>query len=423
MNARPRWLLLAAGVVLCALTAVAAAQRDDSAIDAATAQRELLVMLRLPAPHFRPDASYAGGYDAAFGREGRRRTASALAAEFGLRVVDDWPMPALGVDCFVLEAPPGSALDRIADAIARDDRVESIQRMNLFHVLGHDDPLYPLQPAKAQWHLDELHAFASGRNVRVAAIDSGVDVDHPDLRGRVVLARNFVDVRPIVAEAHGTAVAGIIAARADDGVGIAGVAPEAALMALRACWQITDEGAAACSSFTLAKALQFALERDARIVNLSLAGPPDTLLARLVAAAVARGTVVVAAAAPQRSDGGFPASVPGVLAVDADDGHDASAVVLLAPGRDIPAPLPGKRWGFVSGASFAAAEVAGLAALLLELAPNGTPRELRASLDARDPSDHASDRHAIDACAAVARMAGACACRCTVAHGSPLAPP
>jgi subtilisin family serine protease len=417
-------LRLAASLALCVLTAAAAAaERDDAAIDAATAQRQLLVMLRLPPPHFRPDASYGGGYDAAFGREGRRRTASALAAEFGLRVVDDWPMPALGVDCFVLEAPPNVALDRIVEAMAHDARVESIQRMNLFRVLGHDDPLYPLQPAKAQWHLDELHAFATGRNVRVAAIDSGVDVDHPDLRGRVALARNFVDARPAVAEAHGTAVAGIIAARADDGVGIAGVAPDAALMALRACWQLGDEGVAACSSFTLAKALQFALEHDARIVNLSLAGPPDTLLARLVAAAVARGTVVVAAAAPQPADGGFPASVPGVLAVGADDGHDAPAVVLLAPGRDIPAPLPGQRWGFVSGASFAAAEVAGLAALLLEVAPNGTPRELRASLDAQDPPDHTSQRHAIDACAALARMAGACACRCAVARGAPLAPP
>jgi subtilisin family serine protease len=421
VNIRTRWLRFAAALALCALTTVGAA--EDAAIDAATAQRQLLVMLRLPPPHFRPDRSYAGGYDAAFGREAQRRAARALAAEFGLRIVDDWPMPALGVDCFVFEAPPGTALDSVADAIARDARVESIQQMNLFRVLRHTDPLYALQPTNAQWRLDELHALATGRNVRVAEIDSGVDLDHPDLTGRIVLARNFVDARRMVPEAHGTAVAGIIAARADDGIGIAGVAPDAALIALRACWETAEGGAAECSSFTLAKALQFAIEQRARVVNLSLAGPPDGLLARLIETALARGTVVVAAAAPERPDGGFPASLPGVLAVAGNDGHDASAVVLLAPGRDIPAPLPGRRWGFVSGASFAAAEVAGLAALLLELAPNGTPRELRASLDARDPSDPSSQHHAIDACAAVARLAGTCACRCAVASGASAAPP
>jgi subtilisin family serine protease len=416
VSVRARWSRLAAALALCAATTFASA--EGTAIDAATAQRQLLVMLHVPPPHFRPDTSYGGGYVAAFGREGRRRVALELATRFGLRVVDDWPMSALGVDCFVLEAPPGMAIDGVAEAMARDARVESIQRMNLFRVLGRADPLYALQPVSGLWHLDELHALATGRNVRVAAIDSGVDVDHPDLSGRVVLARDFVDARPVVPEAHGTAVAGIIAARADDGVGIAGVAPGAALLALRACWEVGSDGAAVCSSFTLAKALQFALERDARIVNLSLSGPPDRLLTRLIEAALSRGAVVVTAAEPQRADGGFPASVPGVLAVAASDGHDASAVFLLAPGRDIPAPLPGRRWGFVSGASFAAAEVAGLTALLLELAPNRTPHELRASLEARDPSDHSSQRQAIDACAAVARMAGACACRCAVAHGA-----
>ena len=94
-----------------------------------------------------------------------------------------------------------------------------------------------LQPTAGLWHLDELHRVATGKNVRVAAIDSGVELDHPDLNGRVALARNFVDARDWVAERHGTAIAGIIGARADNGVGIVGVAPGAQLLALRACWQ------------------------------------------------------------------------------------------------------------------------------------------------------------------------------------------
>ena len=110
-----------------------------------------------------------------------------------------------------------------------------------------------------------------------------MELDHPDLRGRIVVARNFVDARDAVAELHGTAVAGIIGARADNGVGIVGVAPEAQLMALRACWQVpADANAAVCSSFTLAKALQFAIDNNARVINLSLGGPRDRLLERLV---------------------------------------------------------------------------------------------------------------------------------------------
>ncbi len=165
-----------------------------------------------------------------------------LPARFKLRIVGSWPMPALGVDCFVMEAPENLPLEPLIERLALDARVESVQAMNLFRVLAHDDPLYPLQPTAGLWHLDELHRVATGKNVRVAAIDSGVELDHPDLAGRVMLARNFVDTRDAVAELHGTAVAGIIGARADNGVGIVGVAPDARLMALRACWQAPRRG-------------------------------------------------------------------------------------------------------------------------------------------------------------------------------------
>jgi subtilisin family serine protease len=175
-------------------------------------------------------------------------------------------------------------------------------------------------PRRGFWHLDELHRVATGKNVRVAAIDSGAELDHPDLRGRIAIERNFVDAREAVAELHGTAVAGIIAARAGNGVGIVGVAPEAQLMALRACWQSpADANATLCSTFTLAKALQFAIDNKARVINLSLGGPRDRLIERLVAAAVARGIVVVVAADPRIGDGGFPASLAGVLAVADED--------------------------------------------------------------------------------------------------------
>jgi len=404
-------------LALLAVSSIARTQGVEAPEPSATT-REVLVMLRLPPLHFRPDAGYIGGYSTQSGSAARQRIAEDLATRFKLRIVNNWPMPALGVVCFVMEAPEDLPLQPLIERMSNDARVESVQAMNLFRVLAHDDPLYRLQPTAGLWHLDELHRVATGRNVRVAAIDSAVEVDHPDLRGRIVLARNFVDARDAVAEVHGTAVAGIIGARADNSVGIVGVAPDAELMALRACWERpADESAAVCSSFTLAKALQFAIDNGAKVINLSLGGPHDRLVERLLAVAVSRGAIVVAAADTRFAKGGFPASLRDVLAVAADDVQDAAETIYLAPGRDIPTTLPGSRWGFVRGSSYAAAQMAGLVALLVDLAPDQSTQQIRETLSTSDRSGTPPRRAIVDACAAVARTVGACACGCRFARG------
>jgi subtilisin family serine protease len=288
--------------------------------------------------------------------------------------------------------------------------------MSTYHGLDSGDPLYALQPAARYWKLAQLHKSSTGRGVRVAVIDSGVDASHPDLAQQVALQQNFVEQPPAVAEVHGTAVAGIIAARAGNGLGIAGVAPGARLQALRACWT-NGAGATRCNSFTLGKALNFAIANGAKVVNLSLSGPEDRLLHTLLDAAAARGMVVVGAADAQRSDGGFPASHPGVIAVAGADGGTAPAGALLAPGAAIPATLPGARWGFVSGPSYAAAHVAGLAALLAQLHPAANAPELRDKIRtvaaaSAEPSSTVAQAGTIDACATIARATGACACSC-----------
>jgi len=393
-------------------THVAATAPAEPALD-----RQLLMMLRAPPPHFRPDANYGGGYQAAPGRQARKRIARALARAHGLSVLEDWPMPALGLDCFVLEAPNADARERAVLRLAADRHVESVQPMQRFRLLGAGDPLAAAQPAVAQWHLRELHALATGYRVTVAAMDTGVDVEHPDLRGQVALKRNFVDGNAYRAETHGTGIAGIISARADDGVGIAGIAPRARLLALRACWQQPVTGSAVCSSFTLAKALQFALEAKAQVFNLSLTGPADPLLARLLDVALARGVTVVGAVDARADDGGFPATHPGVLAIAVADGG-GRADILLAPGQSIPAPIPGGGWRLVSGASFAAAQVSGLVALLRELSPRLRPAELRAALTRNELGSASRRPRSIDACAAVARASQRCACDCAVANNA-----
>jgi subtilisin family serine protease len=362
-----------------------------------SAPRQVMVMLSMSPPHFRADASYGAGYRRDAGREGRKRIAIELARTRGLSVVSGWPMPLLGVDCYVLEVPSSANVEAIVADLARDRRVEWAQPVNSFRTLGAGDPMLPAQPAASGWHLTDLHRIATGRQVSVAVIDSGIDSSHPELDGQVSVIENFVESSPYAAEAHGTAVAGIIAARADNGIGIRGVAPNARVLALRAC----REGAqgARCDSFSLGKALVAAIGYQPQVINMSLSGPPDRLLQRLLDRALARGIVVVGAADPQQSNGGFPASWPGVVAVSSGS----------APGRDIPTTLPGNRFGVVSGVSYASAHVSGLAALLGELGPRAAPKGQRALL-ARAAQPPGSV--AIDACATVGQAAGTCVCTC-----------
>jgi subtilisin family serine protease len=320
-------------------------------------------------------------------------------------------MPVLGLHCFMMEIrKPDGAAD-LASLLSRDPRVAWAQPVQAFHAMTAttgDDPLYPLQPVARAWHLTELHHAALGRGVRVAVVDSGIDSGHPDLAGQIERRENFVDGKPYEAEMHGTAIAGIIAARAGNGLGIVGVAPGARLLALRACWQ-QAAGDTACDSFSLAKALQAAIVQGADVINLSLAGPDDRLLRALLDRALQHGITLVGAVDARLAGGGFPASHPGVLAVaEAVPENEPAARILLAPGRDVPSTLPGARWGFVSGASFAAAEVSGLVALIVELRPGLGPQRVREALRA----GRADAIGAVDACAVLARFGPACSCSC-----------
>jgi len=232
-------------------------------------------------------------------------------------------------------------------------------------------------------------------------IDSELEDRHPDLDGQVIINRNFIAGRSPAAEQHGTGIAGIIAARADNGIGIAGVAPGARLLGLRACWQTPD--ATVCDSLSLAKAIYFAIDEHVDVINLSLSGPEDRLLRELLKLALAHGSAVVTAFDMKLPDGGFPASMPGVIAVSDASLAGSRGDVYTAPGQDVPTTEPGGRWFLVNGSSFAAAHVSGLVALMRE-------RRRSASLVL------VSQRRGggvIDACATLVRVAGACDCSCS----------
>jgi len=401
-----RSLVLALCLLAGAMFSVAA-QETQAPPAAAQESAEILVMLRLPAPHFRADGYGGASYRDDAGRAARQRIAASLAREYQLEMLEDWAMPVLNVDCFRMRLPPGKSAAPVLAALEQDKRVAWAQMIQDFVVQGGSDPLYKVQPAAGPWQLDEIRKAATGRKVLVAVVDSGIEANHPDLQGQVALQENFVEGQSYVAEQHGTAVAGVIAARAGNGVGIEGVAPDARLLALRACWQ-TDAGTR-CNSFTLAKAMNFALLQGAQIINLSLSGPQDRLLQKLVEAAQARGVRVVGAIDPKQADGGFPANCSGVFAVAADGAPRNGLRVLLAPGRDIPTTMPGARWGIVSGSSYAAAHVSGMLALLGELKPALAAARLRESIVLTEGS---APLTGIDLCATIMRITGKCSCAC-----------
>ena len=392
------WGKGAIGLCLALLTATSApARAEPRAPPAATASepQQVLVLIRLPPAHYRPNSAYTSGYGDKLGEAGRRRIGERLARRYGLTPSSQWAMPLLGLDCVVLDVPAGASPEAAVARMAHDPDVVWSQPMNVYRGEGraspHTDPLFRAEPAAAEWRLAALHELSTGRNVRVAVIDSMIDRRHPDLLGQVAASEDFVPERPSLGEAHGTGVAGVIAA-ADNGVGVIGVAPDARLIGLRACWQTAD--GAVCNTLTLAKALYAAITQRAQVINMSLSGPADPLLGRLIDTAIARGAVVVAAYDRGAPNGGFPASHPGAVAVADEASGQPRAGVYLAPGRDVPTAQPEDRWALVNGSSYAAAHVSGLLALVRQRNASPWPPALVPARSAKGE---------IDACASAAR--------------------
>ena len=177
----------------------------------------------------------------------------------------------------------------------------AVSRCHRHRPAPYNDPLYDLQTNLAALGIARAHERTQGAGVRVALIDTGVDGRTP-----TCAAASSHSARSLPQPAqrppalrHGTAMAGIIAAVANNHVGIVGIAPLAQLEVFEACWQLDPASdAAACNTFTLAQALAAALASGAPLVNLSIAGPADPLLAALVAQRHQRGVIFVGAAAP-----------------------------------------------------------------------------------------------------------------------------
>jgi thermitase len=210
-------------------------------------------------------------------------------------------------------------------------------------------------------------------SVVIAVLDTGIDKGHEDLAGKVIAEVNFTD-SPTTDDiyGHGTHVAGIIAAAANNSVGIAGLAYNCRLMNVK----VADDYGIFHSS-VVAKGIRWAVEHGAEVINISLfSTEPSRDLEEAINYAWSEGVVVVAAAGNCIGTKiPYPAYYSNCLAVAATDSNDCVAswssqgdwVDVAAPGVDIYSTLPGNRYGSKSGTSMAAAHVSGLAGLLVAL--------------------------------------------------------
>lgn len=299
-----------------------------------------------------------------------------LKRDYELNEAAAWPIDALGLHCIVVELQPGRSRDAALEALRRDTRVRLAQPLHEFELHGrtsgaepqYNDPYASLQRGFVETGAAQAHRVSVGRGVRIAVVDSGIDAQHPDLRGRLAAVNDYAPVQGERVGVHGTQVAGVIAAVANNALGIVGIAPQAQLSLYRACWHGSD-GIGRCNSLTLAKALAAVIQSDAQVVNLSLGGPSDPLLEQLLDVLLKQGRLVVAAVPPDGQRRGFPTAAEGVLAVKASGMPAGGERVLAAPGHDILTLRPGGGYDFASGASLAAAHVSGIVALLLAASP------------------------------------------------------
>jgi len=295
-----------------------------------------------------------------------------------------------------------------------------------------------------QWYATQNRAFDFWpeppplASVRVAVIDSGIDGTHPELRGRIALAKSFVGGPPTVdTQGHGTFVAGLIAARTNDGVGIAGLAPPAELLIAKV---VGPERSIPVEAE--AKAIRWAVANGARIINMSLGGLRDPrdpsrdtysqLEADAVAYAVSKGVLVVAAVGNADQSpaqpwpyASWPAALPHVLGVSAlgltggspaFSNRDVQFNDIAAPGVDIlstfPLPLTAafpdcaeqgysscgpEEYRSAEGTSFAAPQATAAAAVLLASSPRLTADQVTLLL--LDSSVDATNANGCGACA------------------------
>jgi hypothetical protein len=308
--------------------------------------------------------------------DGDAGTVQQIAASFGLQVRSQRQSRLLGTTLVRFGIPDGRPVGAVLAQLAADGRT---QRREPNHVYSLQQAASIVNYAFDRIALDAKQA--SGENVRIAVIDTGIDDTNPALAGVIAGQFDAMPDVPIEKRDHGTSIDGLIA-----GVGaLEGMAPGARIYHARAF-----EGGKSTMDVILA-ALDWAAEQDVRIINMSFVGPKNDLLGVACRNARALGMVLVAAAGNNgpKAPYGYPAAFDGVIAVTATDAKDGlmpqanrgAYVFISAPGVEMVAPS-GAGSDVVTGTSFAAAIVSGAIANLIHAAPDRSADDIEKSLAA-----------------------------------------
>ncbi len=321
-----------------------------------------------------------------------------------------------GINETVVKVPPGQE-EAIAQQMKTDPYVDIVQRDYTTHAFfTPNDSYFTYQyalnntgqsggtagddiGAESAWNVTK------GNGVKVAILDTGINLNQPDLAGKVIVQKSFVSSTVEDGDGHGTHVAGILAADTNNSVGVAGVCPGCQLI----IGKVLDDSGSGTTSNAVA-GITWAADQGAKVINMSLGtDDPSTesLYAQAVSYAQSKGTVVVAAAGnydPSDPNGekspttpNYPAAVPGVIAVAATTNKDQKAsysnygsyVTIAAPGDNILSTAPthsfteepfgystSTPYMYMSGTSMATPIVAGVAALVASTSYGTTPQAI-----------------------------------------------
>lgn len=313
------------------------------------------------------------------------KLAHRLSDLYGLTLLTDWPIKPLDIHCYVYSVPENIETQSVVEKLRRDTRVESAQVMNTFTTLtstSSKDTYAQLQHSFRAMNVAAAHKISKGKNVKLAIVDTALERQHPEFSNAHIIEHQLLDTIHGKNTFHGTAVAGVVMAEPNNGEGIAGIAPAATLLAAQGCWHPNKQSTkAVCNTLSLAQALSIVIAKKSDVVNLSLTGPMDPLLKRLVQHALKQGSIVVAAhESPESNEPVFPADIEGVISVNNRNVNRADKFMLGLSGQDILTTVPKGRYDFVSGSSLASAQVAGLISLALSENPNLTNREAYTAL-------------------------------------------
>ena len=321
-----------------------------------------------------------------FGPNVTPQQVTATAQRFGLTVVSQQNIGALRRTLYTFRINNGQSVPDVIrevqgaglNAAAQPDYTYSLMQ-------DRDSPAAdlgdPAQYIVQKFDLAAVHRISQGNDVVIALIDSRVDLKQPDFAGRIVDSYDAGCGPNAPPDAHGTGMAGAIASH----VGLLGVAPNAKIIAICAFG-----GAGArpeATSANIIRGLDYAIEHNAKIVNMSFAGPQDPALAQELQVAREKGILIVAAAgnAGPKSPPLYPGADPNVLAVTATDVNDrlftganqGDYIAVAAPGVNVLVPAPNADVQYTTGTSVASANVSGVAALLLAAEPSRTPEDIR----------------------------------------------